>query len=216
MQSKEEKKMDTFFRAFAVLSSLLLFASSLFALNFQRVPVVSGLSDPVLVTHAHDGTNRLFIVEHGGTIKVLPPGGGTPTVFLDITSKVLFSNEFGLQGLAFHPQYPANPHFYVDYSRIEDGATVIAEYQVSTDPNVANEAERVLLVIPQPDSSHKGGMLDFGQDGYLYISTGDGGPQGDPNNVAQDINQLLGKILRIDVDRTDGSIPYSSPSTNPF
>jgi glucose/arabinose dehydrogenase len=216
MQSKEEKKMDTFFRAFAVLSSLLLFASSLFALNVQLIPVVSGLSDPVLVTNAHDGTNRLFIVEHGGTIKVLPPGGGTPTIFLDITSKVLFSGELGLQGLAFHPQYPANPHFYVDYSRTGDGATVIAEYQVSTNPNVANGAERVLLVIPQPFPSHKGGMLAFGQDGYLYISTGDGSPQGDPDNRAQDINQLVGKILRIDVNTTNGPMPYSSPSTNPF
>src|SRR5262245_50868576 len=216
MQSKEEKKMDTFFRAFAVLSSLLLFASSLFALNVQLVPVVSGLSDPVLVTHAHDGTNRLFIVEHGGTIKVLPQGGGTPTIFLDITSKVLFDGELGLQGLAFHPQYPANPHFYVDYSRTGDGATVIAEYQVSTNPNVANQAERVLLVIPQPFPSHKGGMLAFGQDGFLYISTGDGSPQGDPDNRAQDINQLVGKMLRIDVNTTNGSMPYSSPSTNPF
>src|SRR5262245_65969273 len=180
--------MRKFFRIFAVLSTLLIFASSSFALNVQLVRVVSGLSDPVLVTHSHYCTNRLFIVEHGGIIKVLPSGGGNPTIFLDITSKVLFDGEFGLQGLAFHPQYPTNPRFYVDYSRIADGATVIAEYQVSTDPNVANGAERVLLVIPQPYSTHKGGMLAFGKDGYLYISTGDGGSQGDPDNRAQDIN----------------------------
>src|SRR5262249_47839888 len=170
--------MHTFFRSFAFLSTLLIFASFSFALDVQLIPVVSGLSDPVLVTHAHDGTNRLFIVEHGGTIKVLPPGGGNPTIFLDITSKVLFDGEFGLPGLAFHPQYPTNPHFYVDYSRIGDGATVIAEYQVSTNPNVANGAERVLLVIPQPSPMHtKGACWPSGRMGISTSARGTAVPK---------------------------------------
>jgi glucose/arabinose dehydrogenase len=207
--------MRMFSRAFAVLPTLLILATSTFA-DVQLIPVASGLSEPVLVTNAHDGTNRIFILEKGGIIKVLHAGAATPTVFLDITSKVESNGDQGLLGLAFHPQYPSNPHLYVDYTRTGDGAIVIAQYQVSGNPDVANPAEQVLLVIPQPIGSHLGGMLAFGQDGYLYISSGDGGPGFDPNNRGQDINQLLGKILRIDVDHTNGSIPYSSPPTNPF
>jgi hypothetical protein len=115
--------------------------------SIQLVRVASGLSSPLFVTHAHDGTNRLFILERGGIMKVLQPGASTPTVFLDIQTKVLSGGERGLLGLAFHPQYPVNPRFYLDYTRAGDGATVIAEYQVSSDPNAANPTEKVLLVI---------------------------------------------------------------------
>src|SRR5207248_5882461 len=211
----EELNMRIFSRALGVLFNVLIPASFSFAASIQLIPVVSGLSNPVFLANAHDGTNRLFIVEQGGIIKVLQPGTTTPTIFLDITSKVLFGGERGLLGLAFHPQYPSNPRFYVDYTRAGDGATVIAEYQVSTDPDVANLTERVLLVIGQPYSNHNGGMLAFGPEGYLYIGMGDGGSSFDPQNRAQNINQLLGKILRIDVDHANGPIPYSSPSTNP-
>jgi hypothetical protein len=182
----------------------------------QLQALVTGLTNPVFVTHAHDGSNRLFILEQPGVIKVLQPGSTTPTVFLDITDKVLPGGERGLLGLAFHPQYPSNPAFYVDYTRAGDGATVIARYQVSGDPNVASSAETVLLVIEQPFPNHNGGMLAFGPDGYLYIGMGDGGAGYDPDNRAQNLDDLLGKILRIDVDHGNGPALYSSPSTNPF
>src|SRR5262249_18405826 len=129
---------------------LLLMLSSPATAAIQLQEFVTGLANPVFVTNAHDGTNRLFIVEQSGVIKVLQPGSTTPTVFLDTTSRVLSGGEQGLLGLAFHPQYPANPAFYVDYTRAEDGATVIAMYQVSSDPNVASSTESVLLVIGQP------------------------------------------------------------------
>ncbi len=180
--------------------------------------VLAGLDKPVYVTHAHDGTNRLFILEQDGRIKVLLPGATTPTVFLDITALVLSGGERGLLGLAFHPQFAANRRFFVNYTRQPDGATVVAEYRVSaTDLNVADTTETVLLLIPQPFANHNGGMIEFGPDGFLYIGMGDGGSARDPGNRAQNINDLLGKILRIDVDHPlSAAVPYSSPSANPF
>lgn len=185
--------------------------------TLQLQPFLSGLSSPLYLTNAKDGTNRLFIVEQGGIIKVLQPGSTTPTIFLNITSRVLSGGERGLLGLAFHPQYETNRRFFVNYTRQTDGATVIAEYKTSTgNPNVADTTETVFLVIPQPFSNHNGGMIEFGSDGFLYIGMGDGGSANDPGNRAQNIDDLLGKMLRIDVDTPDGSVPYSSPSTNPF
>jgi glucose/arabinose dehydrogenase len=181
------------------------------------VAVVSGLSAPLYLTSAHDGSNRLFIVEQGGRIKVLQPGASAPTVFLDITASVLSGGERGLLGLAFHPQFSTNHRFFVDYTRQPDGATVIAEYQVSTaNANLAETTEKVLLVIPQPFANHNGGMVEFGPDGFLYIGMGDGGSANDPGNRAQNLNELLGKILRIDIDHANGNQPYSSPADNPF
>jgi glucose/arabinose dehydrogenase len=180
-------------------------------------PVLTGLSAPVYVTSPRDGTNRLFIVEQGGRIKLLASGHSSPTVFLDITQRVLSGGERGLLGLAFHPQFRTNHRFFVNYTRSPDGATVIAEYQASAvDPNIAEVNEAVVLVIPQPFANHNGGMIEFGPDGYLYIGMGDGGSANDPGDRAQDINNLLGKILRIDVDHTNGPIRYSSPPDNPF
>src|ERR1041384_4171122 len=150
------------------------------------VPVLSGLSGPLYLTSAHDGSNRLFVVEQAGRIKVLQPGATTPTIFLDITAKVLSSGEQGLLGLAFHPQFSTNHRFFVDYIRKSDGQTVVAEYQVSaTDANVADPTEKVLLTIPQPSPMHKAGMLEFGPDGFFYIAVGDGGPNRDPDKPAQ-------------------------------
>lgn len=183
----------------------------------QLEPVLSGLSRPIFVTNAHDGTNRLFIVEQGGIIKVLRPGTSAPTVFLNITSRVLSDgSEQGLLGLAFHPQFSVNHRFFVNYTRRTDGATVIAEYRASANPNVAGTAETVLLSIAQPFPNHNGGVMDFGADGYLYIGMGDGGSGNDPGNRAQNIEELLGKILRIDVDHPNGAARYSSPPDNPF
>jgi hypothetical protein len=180
----------------------------------QLVPVVTGLSSPVFVGHAGDATNRLFIIEQAGIIKVLQPGSSSPTTFLDIRNKILFGGEQGLLGLAFHPQYASNGRFFVFYTNTA-GNQVIAEYGVSGNPNVASTTETILLTIPHPSfTNHNGGMLAFGPDNYLYIGVGDGGGGNDPGNNAQDLNELLGKILRIDVDQP--GVPYVSPSTNPF
>ncbi|HEX8455842.1 MAG TPA: PQQ-dependent sugar dehydrogenase [Pyrinomonadaceae bacterium] len=180
-------------------------------------PVLSNLSSPVLVTNARDGSHRLFVVEQPGRIQVLQPGASVPAVFLDITSKVLAGGERGLLGLAFHPRFNANRRLFVNYTRRPDGATVIAEYRVSaTNPNLVDAAETVLLVIPQPFENHNGGMIAFGADGFLYIGMGDGGSANDPQNRAQNVEDLLGKMLRINVDQANGSAPYSSPPDNPF
>jgi glucose/arabinose dehydrogenase len=180
-------------------------------------PVLSNLSGTVLLTNARDGSNRLFVIEQPGRIQVLQPGASTPTVFLDITAKVLAGGERGLLGLTFHPQFSANRRLFVNYTRRGDGATVIAEYRVSaTNPNVVDSTETVLLVIPQPFENHNGGMIAFGPDGFLYIGMGDGGSANDPQNRAQNIDELLGKMLRINVDQASGSTLYSSPSDNPF
>ena len=183
--------------------------------QIQLSPVVSGLSSPVFVGNAGDGLNRLFIVEQAGIIKVLQPGGSTPTVFLDIRPKILSGGERGLLGLAFHPQYATTGRFFVFYTRLGDGALVIAEYGATpAGSDVANPAERILLTIPHPSfANHNGGMLAFGPDGHLYIGVGDGGSGNDPGNNAQNKNTLLGKILRIDVN---AGLPYASPPDNPF
>src|SRR5262245_8905368 len=190
------------------------------AVSIQLEPVVtSGLSSPVLVGNAHDGTNRLFIVEQGGIIKVLQPGSSTPTVFLNITTTVLSGGERGLLGLAFHPQYTSNRRFFVYYTRQTDGAIQVSEFHTSTaDPNIADTVETPIITIPHPgQSNHNGGMIAFGPDGFLYMGTGDGGSANDPPNNGQNINALLGKILRIDIDNPGpGGQPYSSPASNPF
>lgn len=179
--------------------------------------VLSGLSSPVFITNAQDGTDRLFIIEQEGKILVMPRVRGIPTEFLNIIPAVLSGGERGLLGLAFHPNFTENRRFFVNYTRRPDGATVIAEYRVSaTNPNLADEKEIVLLVIPQPFSNHNGGMIAFGFDGFLYIGMGDGGSANDPGNRAQNTDDLLGKMLRIDIDTPNGAVPYSSPPSNPF
>ena len=185
--------------------------------NITLENVVTGLDSPIYLANARDGSRRLFVVEQPGRIKVLDPGSSSPTVFLDITSKVLFGGERGLLGLAFHPEFESNRRFFVNYTRQPDGATVIAEYKASqANPDAAETAESILLTIAQPFANHNGGMLEFGRDGFLYIGTGDGGSANDPGSRAQNINELLGKILRIDVDHSSGGSPYSSPPDNPF
>ena len=183
--------------------------------QIQLSPVATGLSSPVFVGHAGDGTGRLFILEQAGIIKVLQPGAA-PTVFLNITGQVLSGGERGLLGLAFHPLYDANGRFFVFYTQNPDGALVVAEYLASPPgSNVAGTSERRILVIPHPGAAnHNGGMLAFGDDGYLYIGVGDGGSANDPPNNAQNVNTLLGKILRIDINAS--GVLYASPSSNPF
>jgi glucose/arabinose dehydrogenase len=197
---------------------LLVAALEAGAATIGLQPVLSGLSAPLFVTNARDGSHRLFVVEQGGVIRVLQPGATVPTVFLDISNNALAGGEQGLLGLAFHPQLAVNRQFFVNYTRKPDGATVVSRFLVSPgDPNVADPAsETVYLVIAQPFTNHNGGMVEFGPDGFLYIAMGDGGSGNDPGNRAQNINNLLGKILRIDVDTPNGSTPYSSPPSNPF
>jgi len=186
------------------------------AISTQPV-LTTGLSSPLYVTSAHDGTNRLFIVEQTGKIKVLQPGAAAATDFLDVSAKIVSGGERGLLGLAFHPQFKINGSFFIDYTRTGDGATVIAEYHASpTNPNVADTNERILLTVSQPFANHNGGMIEFGPDKYLYIGKGDGGSGNDPGNRAQSIDDLHGKILRLDIDHLNGAIPYSSPPDNPF
>ena len=207
-------KMLRIVRGLVALMFFVLSAATVGAIELE--PAVStGLTSPVFVTHAGDGSNRLFIVEQGGTIRVLQPGASTPTLFLDISANVLSGGERGLVGLAFHPQYRSNGRFFVFYTRTGDGALVIAEYHVSGNPNVADSTETPILTIAHPtNANHNGGMLAFGPDGFLYIGTGDGGSANDPPNNSQNISVLLGKILRIDIN-TPG-IPYVAPATNPF
>jgi glucose/arabinose dehydrogenase len=204
--------------AAAVAAAVLCFSIPLLA-AIQLVPVVpSGLSGPLFIGHAGDGTNRLFIVERPGVIKVLQPGASTPTVFLDIRSRITSSGgEQGLLGLAFHPLHESNGRFFVFYTRVGDGTLVIAEYGLTGNRNVADPDETVLLTIPHSSfTNHNGGMLAFGPDNFLYIGVGDGGGSNDPPGNGQNVNTLLGKLLRIDIDTPGGGDLYSSPATNPF
>jgi len=185
--------------------------------NIQLEELAAGLSSPIFVTNAGDGSNRLFIVEQPGIILVRQRNGGLLSEFLNITDKVASGGERGLLGLAFHPKFNENRRFFVNYTRSPDGATVVAEYQVSeTNPNRADEKEIILLTIPQPFANHNGGMIAFGPEGFLYIGMGDGGSANDPGNRAQNVEELLGKMLRINVDTPNGAVPYSSPADNPF
>src|SRR5262245_10659565 len=151
----------------------------------QIIPVASGLSGLAHMTSAHDGSNRLFIVQLDGKIETLPPGAPAPlpTPFLDLNAIGVEGRLLALFGLAFHPEYRTNGRFFVNYTRIQDNATVISEFQVSAgDPNLAQTAERVLLTIPKPFDLLNGGWIDFGPDGYLYFSVGDGSLGRDDNN----------------------------------
>lgn len=184
----------------------------------ELVQVATGLSTPVVITNAGDGSNRLFIVEKLGRIRIVENGTLLATPFLDIDSIVnSSSNEQGLLGLAFHPNYAVDGFFYVNY--IDGGGdTVVSRFSVSAgDPNVADPAsEFELLTADQPYSNHNGGQIEFGPDGFLYIALGDGGSGGDPGDRSQDLQELLGKLLRIDVDTPSPPLAYSIPADNPF
>jgi glucose/arabinose dehydrogenase len=179
--------------------------------------VASGLNQPVFLTGAGDGTNRLFIVEQIGRIKIWQNGVLLATPFLDIRTLVSCCGEQGLLGLAFHPSYKTNGKLYVNYTDV-NGDTVVAEYRrSSTNANrVSTSTRRVILRIDQPYANHNGGMLVFGADGALFIGTGDGGSGGDPGNRAQSKSTLLGKILRINVNGSSSTLPYLIPSSNPY
>jgi glucose/arabinose dehydrogenase len=197
----------------AILGTFLLLAAEAASAApgsfITTVQITGGLSSPIGVTNAGDGSGRLFIVQQTGQIRIWN-GSLLATPFLDVSSLSSACDptngcgERGLLGLAFHPGYERNGLFYVSYTRKSDGALVVARYSVSANPNVANTSGSILLVIPHPDqANHNGGHLAFGPDGYLYIGTGDGGGGGDPFENGQNLNALAGKILRIDVNGAD-------------
>jgi glucose/arabinose dehydrogenase len=180
--------------------------------------VVAGLVAPVDVANAGDGSGRLFVVEQAGRIRIVKDRTIVAEPFLDITNQIASGGERGLLGLAFHPDYPADPRLFVDYTDL-DGNTVIAQFRVDpTNPDLADRAsETVLLHITQPFANHNGGAVVFGPDGMLYIGMGDGGSAGDPQGNGQRLDTLLAKVLRIDVNSPPGSAsPYLVPSDNPF
>lgn len=179
----------------------------------QLIPYASGLVKPIGIVHA--GDSRLFIVDQRGFIQIVNSlGVVNPVPFLNFSNRVVVGNEQGLLGLAFHPNYKVNGFFYINYIGPGD-STHISRLRVSaSDPNVADPQSEVrLLTVFQPYKNHNGGDLKFGPDGYLYIGLGDGGSGGDPGNRSQNPKELLGKMLRIDVDKGN---PYSIPTTNPF
>jgi glucose/arabinose dehydrogenase len=189
------------------------------------VPYATGLSSPVGLAAPADGSGRLFIVQQGGRIRIHDGTAVLPTPVLDLTALVVFGGEQGLLGMAFHPNYPATPYFFVNNTSRSGSAdcpgggdTIIARYSVSANPNVADPASRrVLLVIDQPFSTHNAGDLKFGADGYLWIPMGDGGSGNDPSCFAQRDDSLLGKVLRIDVNQNVNTPPfYGIPPDNPY
>jgi glucose/arabinose dehydrogenase len=189
--------------------------------------IASGFNSPVALTHAGDGTNRLFVVDQIGYAYVIENGVCLEQPFLDISDEIVNLNiaydERGFLGMTFHPDYEENGKFYVYYSAPKtsssaDHESIVSEFLVSDEnPNIADpDSEQIIFRIDQPEDNHNGGHMEFGPDGYLYIGLGDGGGAGDKHGTignGQDINTLLGSIIRIDVD---GGFPYSIPADNPF
>jgi len=203
----------------------IITATLLFSQNYSIENAFPNLSftDPVGIYHAGDGTDRLFVIEQPGTIKVFSNDAVAENVqiFLDLTSIVNQDpgyTEEGLLGLAFHPNFSENGYFYVNYTDYSPKRNVIARYSVSSvNPNQADtESSLVMLEVNQPYTNHNGGQLDFGSDGYLYISFGDGGSSGDPQGNGQNLQTLLGTIIRIDIDIPSNGQNYSIPADNPF
>jgi glucose/arabinose dehydrogenase len=177
--------------------------------------LTSGFVQPVHITHAGDGSGRLFVTEQCGRVRIVKEGVVKSAPFLDIQSRVSCGGEQGLLSVAFPPGYATKGRFYVYYTD-RQGDIVISRYRLSIDPDAADPAtEEILLSIPhRTNANHNGGQLAFGPDGYLYTGTGDGGGGGDPAGNAQNPASLLGKILRIDVE--SGAVPYAVPLDNPF
>ncbi len=190
--------------------------SATFPFIISLEPLVTLSEPPTYVTHAGDGSGRLFVVTKPGRIWIVQDGTLLPQPFLDISNLVKSDQyEQGLFSVAFAPDYAQSGYFYVNYtSRAGNGDTVVARYRVSSDPNVADpNSAQTILTIDQPAANHNGGQLQFGPDGYLYIGTGDGGRADDPWDNAENLGVLLGKMLRLDVS---GGTPYAVPPDNPF
>jgi glucose/arabinose dehydrogenase len=186
--------------------------------NISLVLTAGGFAQPLGIAHAGDGSGRLFIVEQGGSVKIIRNGTVLATPFLDISPLLKSSaGEQGLLGIAFPPGYgPGKNHLYTNYTGTQGiGDTVISRFTTTVDPDIVDTgSEEVLLTVVQPFANHNGGQLAFGPDGYLYIGLGDGGSGGDPLNNARNPLSLLGKLLRIDVESPSSG--YGIPPTNPF
>ena len=189
--------------------------AALEAQNIRFLEVTSGINQPLFITNASDGSGRLFIIQRAGQILIYKNGALLPTPFLNIQTIVnSTAGEQGLLSLAFHPNYETNGRFYTLHTDQNKSIVLSVFTRSSTNPDQADPNSRVpLLTIPKTYMNHNGGTLAFGPDGYLYWSTGDGGGGGDPDNNAQNLNSLLGKILRLDVS---SAASYSIPASNPF
>ncbi len=210
---------------FGVMSGILLqpqtTSASLPTVAWPKIsltPYQSGFTFPVHITHAGDGSQRMFVVEQSGIIRIIKDNLVLSTPFLDIHERVLFpgSGERGLLSVAFPPDYASKGYFYVYYTRL-DGNNQTSRFHLKLGkPDEADPAsEQSIILFNHPNySNHNGGQLAFGPDGYLYIGTGDGGGGGDPQGNAQNPVSLLGKLLRIDVE--SGVDPYLVPTTNPY
>ena len=189
-------------------------SSIIYSQNIILTEFATGLTAPVEIVN--NGDSRLFVVQQNGAIKiVLPNGTVNATNFINLSTKIVFSGERGLLGMAFHPQYATNGYFFVYYNQVTTGNIIVARYSVNpTNADIADvSTEKIILNIPKPFTNHNGGSMHFAPDGKLWISTGDGGSSGDPNNNSQNKNTLLGKMLRIDVNSTAA---YNIPTDNPF
>ena len=178
--------------------------------------LIDGLDQPLYMLDANDDSGRMFIVEKTGLILIFKDGTLNETPFLDISSQVSSSSEQGLLSMALHPNFKSNGEFFIDYTDV-NGDSQIERWHVGADtPDIADPTSaEPILSVDQPYANHNGGLVLFGPDGNLYIGFGDGGSQGDPNGNGQNLGVLLGKILRIDVDRTEGDLPYGIPEDNP-
>ncbi|MBK7173231.1 MAG: PQQ-dependent sugar dehydrogenase [Bacteroidales bacterium] len=200
-------------RIFLLLGVITLIGCNQKTIDEKLIPFAKDIDQPCSITNA--GDDRLFVVGQKGYIYILDSAGNKQAEpFLDIHERVVYGGERGLLGLTFHPNFKENGYFYINYVGAED-STHISRFSIK--PNNGNAAdassEIKILSIKQPYSNHNGGCITFGPDGYLYIGMGDGGAAGDPENRSQNPNELLGKMLRIDVDK---SVPYSIPADNPF
>lgn len=185
--------------------------------NIGLQHIASGLVRPVAITHANDGSGRIFVLEQAGLVRVIQDGALVDTPLLDLRQQISSGGERGLLGIAFHPRFGENGRLYLNYTSNRPRlTTVIAEFRMDEDGRVKSDSERVLLTIAQPWNNHNGGQLAFGPDGYLYIAVGDGGSANDPHNNGQHLNTLLGSILRLDVDQSDAERHYAIPGDNPF
>lgn len=222
----KKQNLFLFFILFSITSVSFHPAEDKTELRIKLTQVGRGFISPVGMAAPADGTQRLFIQEQQGKIKIIKNGVVIDEPFLDLSEKIGPLNpsysEKGLLGLVFHPDYKSNNRFFVYYSapvkaKGMDHTSIVAEYKTSSiNPDKAELTERILMVIAQPEGNHNGGQLEFGADGYLYIGLGDGGGANDDHGSignGQDLNTLLGKILRIDVN---GKQPYEIPIDNPF
>jgi glucose/arabinose dehydrogenase len=184
--------------------------------NLKLTEIASNVQDPVFVT-APSGDPRIFIVERPGRVRVIGADGLLrDKAWLDISDKVQAGGEEGLLGLAFHPDFAKTGKIYVDYTRKGDGYEVLAEYTIDPTAETVQAQARILMVVVDPAGNHNGGMLQFGLDGFLYMSIGDGGGGGDIFRNGQNQQTLMAKILRVDPDHPAGDKEYGIPSDNPW